>query len=371
MKNKKTMFEESSKSEMVSLDETESKRKTAPTGEQLKERDAEVKVSDFTDGGEKKVYTSTSADSERNLLTLTETEDGKRLICNSPAFVAAFNREDDKEELFCMESGTHRVTVFQKGKKGEAKKSCKKTNSERGFSCSDSVEGVAYEYSAVENGVKENIVVREKREQYRYHFTLQCKNVVPVLNEKTKRIAFFSEETGEEVFYIPAPFMVDAVGTFSDAVTYQLKKLKNGKAHLTVIADSDYMNDEKRVFPVMIDPQIKLSDSSVLVPYHWCNGTMVSASQYPVGVTVLDDGTYVCNRMYLNLQMPVLPRNPRIKKAELIFKQAGGVCEDSSCSRFGLYHVEEAIVEGISTPEDDGVLIDYAVIIRFKANTDF
>ena len=58
--------------------------------------------------------------------------------------------------------------------------------------------------------------------------------------------------------------------------------------------------------------------------------------------------------------MPTLPRNPRIKKAELQVFQAASVSEYGTYPLFGLYQVTDEICTGACTPIDDSNLIDYA-----------
>lgn len=75
-------------------------------------------------------------------------------------------------------------------------------------------------------------------------------------------LSFLSEETGDEVFFIPAPFMQDANGAISTGVFYEVKKTVSGELQMTVIADSEWMNAQERAFPVVIDPQIVVTGSN-------------------------------------------------------------------------------------------------------------
>ena len=85
-----------------------------------------------------------------------------------------------------------------------------------------------YEYSVEGSGVKENIVVKKPSAIYRYPFALRCENVTAQFDERAKRIAFVSNETGDEVFFIPAPFMTDANGIISTAVNFEMKTNESG-----------------------------------------------------------------------------------------------------------------------------------------------
>ena len=68
---------------------------------------------------------------------------------------------------------------------------------------------ISLEYSLIGNSLKENIIVNEKADEYSFSFTIKTKNVYLEMNEESG-ITVFAEDTKEEVFSIPAPFMYDA-----------------------------------------------------------------------------------------------------------------------------------------------------------------
>ena len=502
-------------------------KKNVRVGEILDLRENNRKVFRMSDGTEQAVFypetvhvfnddTKTFDDVDN---TIVEAEDGRHFVSGKNHFIAKFSKEEENDELFSIESGMHRVTVSAKKNKKHKNHGVKphihKKNME-GFERTDMLvfegvhDGADYEYSVTGNGVKENIVVKEKADVYRYPFVLHMENVTAKFDESNNRVAFISNENGEEVFFIPAPFMTDANGIISTAVTYELKNAANGDAILTVTPDSEWMNVKYRSFPVVIDPQIQLSSSSGMSTYSWDNGYLYSSSlhtigtvgsgaasyevsavcdtgsdcegsssntmssaielsfnnwqsgtiacsgdeiwykfvanaadahinggtgkytiytqgsldtmgylydangcliasnddcsgynfgitanltykatyyvrvraysnntgNYTVGVTYTDAdsndcedsgntgvGTTVCyspNRMYINFNMPALPRNPRIKKAQLKFFQASGVSECGEYPKLGLYQVNDVICTGFCTPYNDSNLIDFA-----------
>ena len=108
-------------------------------------------------------------------------------------------------------------------------------------------------YQIQNNGVKENIIVSEAQEEYSYTFKIKTKGLTLIENEDGSIYA--NTETGETKFVIPAPFMVDAEGQYSDAVYYTLTEYNN-KTELTITADERWINEEA-IFPVTIDPMIE------------------------------------------------------------------------------------------------------------------
>ena len=112
------------------------------------------------------------------------------------------------------------------------------------------------EYKTSANSVKENIIVKEKSEDYKYQFALNTEGLQLRLSEDNTSIELCKEDKVE--FRIPAPFMYDAKGVRSDDVYYELEPSENNKYIFTVVADADWINDKKREMPVTIDPQINV-----------------------------------------------------------------------------------------------------------------
>lgn len=300
--------------------------------------------------------------------TLTEEEDGRYIRNGKNGFMAKFSCEATTDELFSMEHGMHRVTIFsKKNKKRQQQGVIPKLHrkADHTLAATDSLvfedveSGVDMEYSVTGSGVKENILIRQRADVYRFPFLVHCESVCVRYDEADQRVAFLSNETGEEVFFIPSPFMSDAAGNVSTDVTYEVKPAENGDIQLTVSADSEWINAAERAFPVTIDPQINLSASRAMSTYSWNNGWLYSSSAHNVGTTG-SGSSCNANRMYIKLNMPTLPRNPRIKKAELKLFQATSNMESDEFLKIGLYQVTGSICTGNCTPYADTDLIDYA-----------
>ncbi len=351
-------------------------KKNVRVNEILELREANRKVYRMSDGTEQAVFYPKTVhvfNKETNNFddvdnTIVQETDGKYFANSKKNFKAKFSRERN-DELFCIESGKHRVTVFAQTNTSKDDKSIKAKlcNMEaKGITKGAALvfagvqNGADYEYSVVGDGVKENIVVKEKADIYRYQFVIRPENVSVKLEEADKSIAFVSNDTGEEVFFIPAPFMTDASGAVSTAVSYECKSAVNGDILLDVVADSEWMNADERTFPVVIDPQICLSGSSAMTTYSWDDGYISRQSLHTISTYRNDDETNTSERMYISFNMPTLPRNPRIKKAELKFYQAYTLNACGGDPKLGLYHVTGNIRTGTCTPAQDSKLIDFA-----------
>ena len=335
----------------------------------LELRQSNRKVFRMSDGTEQAVFypnpvhvfdenTNTFDDADDSFV---EEKDGRHFVSGKNHFKARFSREEENDELFSLESGEHRVTVSAKKNSKQRNKGVKPQVHQKmagGVKKMNALvfanvhNGADYEYAVTGNGVKENIVVKEKADVYRYPFVLHMENVTAAFDDVDKRIAFVSTETGEEVFFIPAPFMTDALGVVSTAVSYEVKTTSNGDMVLNVVADGAWMNAEERAFPVCIDPQVQISSEPNMSTYSWKDGELSGASAHKISTAG--------DRMYMSFQMPNLPRNPRIKKVELKLYQMSSSSACINDPKLGLYHVTENLHIGKCDPHYNPELIDFA-----------
>ena len=366
--------------EAESLFEVEEKPKRAARVNEIPElRGENSKVFRMSDGTEQAVFYAEPLhvfDNETQYFELADTtiseKDGK-FVGKRTCFTAEFSKDTSEGELFRITDGAHRIIVREtktgnKKRTSVSAKLIKASASETAVSAADSWDTVVFEgaeagadftYLLTGSGVKEDIVIKEKSEVYRYPFLLCCENVAAQFDGEAKRVTFMDPESGKEIFHIPAPFMTDAGGAVSADVSYDVRELEGGDLLLTVTADGEWVNAEERTFPVVIDPQIKVSGVSAVTTYSWEDGKLTAASTHTVGTNGSGDG--ICNaaRMYIKLNMPEFPRNPRIRKAELKFYQYSGSAQCGGCPKFGLYQVQGEICTGTCTPYASSDLMDY------------
>lgn len=113
------------------------------------------------------------------------------------------------------------------------------------------------EYILTGDTVKENIIVNAPADTYTYVFRIRLSGLYPVLSE-TGEIRLLDEGTDEERYVMPAPFMYDADGDYSDDVSYRILETEEaGQYLLAVVADENWFSERDRAFPVTIDPTIQ------------------------------------------------------------------------------------------------------------------
>lgn len=118
------------------------------------------------------------------------------------------------------------------------------------------------EYQVMSSGLKENIVINSKQDNYIYRFYINTKNLKLKLQDN--EINAYDPQTNKDIFHIPAPFMYDANQKMSMDVSYTLEETILGY-QLAVEADKDWINGNDISFPVTIDPIIttKQADSTI------------------------------------------------------------------------------------------------------------
>lgn len=118
---------------------------------------------------------------------------------------------------------------------------------------SDIMPNVDLKYDAFGWNVKESIILNARQNSYTYRFFLELEGLSPV--QLDSGAISLMNDLGEEVFFIPAPYMIDDYGEVSDSVWYDVEEVDGGFL-LTVTADSTWLDDADRAYPVTIDPAL-------------------------------------------------------------------------------------------------------------------
>ena len=114
---------------------------------------------------------------------------------------------------------------------------------------------VEIEYILHGDDIKENIIIHAPQSEYIYEFKLELDGLCAELHNDGY-VNILDSEKLERLYIIPAPFMFDSVGAYSNDVYYTLVQEEN-EYTLAIIADNEWVNSEDRVFPITIDPSIE------------------------------------------------------------------------------------------------------------------
>lgn len=175
------------------------------------------------------------------------------------------------------------------------------------------------EYIVTSNSLKENIVVYKPQAEYVYSFDLDSDGLIPVEQPNGSIILVESEASQEAVFTLDAPYMYDANGAESYDIELSIKE--NGDEYVvTVEADSTWLNNSEREFPVVIDPTWSAPNSKIQDVYV-INGTFANQ---PRSNTEIRAGRNLTNivRSYIKLTLPTnLPIGYSLYNSTLVLKK--------------------------------------------------
>lgn len=141
--------------------------------------------------------------------------------------------------------------------------------------------GVDLQYELYSYHTKETIIVKEPLPGYDFSFKLNLAGLTPTMQEDGSVLLLDIDDC--VVYAIPAPYMTDANGEYSEAVEYHLTQGEDDAWTLTVTADPTWVEDSNRAFPVCIDP--------TLIDY--------TASQQFVGTVCTENGGTVSSKTNL------------------------------------------------------------------------
>ncbi len=188
-------------------------------------------------------------------------------------------------------------------------------------------DGIDVQYTVIGDSVKEDIILNSSTDKNVFQYVLKTVGLEAELNSNL--VFFYPEGDSVENYTLVlyAPLMEDAAGEICTDIELSLEE-KNGQTILTVAPDVEWLNDEKRQYPVRIDPSIVSEDAEEQIfnmygveenfPGYSFYGT---GAYYYVG---LDDGSKSGNsrpngncRLYvrLNSALDSIPADANITKA--------------------------------------------------------
>lgn len=175
------------------------------------------------------------------------------------------------------------------------------------------------EYVVTSNSLKENIVVYAPQSEYIYRFDLDSDGLVPTEQANGSIKWTDPKNPDETVFLLDAPYMYDANDNESFDVSMSVEADGDGYV-LTVRADSDWIGESGRAFPVVIDPSWSIPKSNFKDVYV-ING--ICANE-PRAIKEIRAGRNLTNtvRSYVKIEMPEnLPAGSVITGGELTFRK--------------------------------------------------
>ena len=202
--------------------------------------------------------------------TFEESTEDEGLYKNkSNSFEVKFAKKSNKNNLVKLQIKDHnikwslqnsnKVNATKINDNGEIEEKFKLKNISSGIIQYENIlDGIDLQYNVISNSIKENIILKDKtsiQEQIVFEF-----NTDNLKMEKTEdgRIIFHEENKEEVLFFLETPFMYDSKNEMSNDIEVKLEG-KNNKYTLTLIPNKEWLQDETREYPIIIDPTVETS----------------------------------------------------------------------------------------------------------------
>ncbi|NLK96418.1 MAG: DNRLRE domain-containing protein [Clostridiales bacterium] len=121
--------------------------------------------------------------------------------------------------------------------------------------------------------VKENIIYNDKVLDPEISFNLDLDNLAVERTDDTTYLV--DKDSKEKVFELGNSFMYDSNGEVCDKVTTTINQKDDGSYSLEINPDEKWMNDEKRAYPIVLDPIVntELGSNNILDTFVCSNDT--------------------------------------------------------------------------------------------------
>ena len=127
-----------------------------------------------------------------------------------------------------------------------------------GISYENALDGaVSLRYSVMHQKIEEDIILRSKSDFASYTLTVNTGGLTVIAEDDGS--VTFRNASGEAVFTIDAPWMQDSAYGFSKDIAVTVAQTGN-TATITYTPSAEWLSDEDRVYPVLIDPTFTTRD---------------------------------------------------------------------------------------------------------------
>ena len=278
----------------------------------------------------------------RSVLSAEQDDSPEVYVNKANSIQVSVPEELDEENGVSLENGADMMSLLPM--EGDYSRSVVKDNAIR---YSDVFEGIDVQYTVAALGVKEEIILKQQVERNQFTYSLAISDhLIPELEENT--IYLYDQNSMELGGVIAAPIMYDAAGE-TCPVELSLEETEEGYS-VTVSADSQWLAEASRSYPVIIDPSMTVPATRISATTARSGGSQkpLQAAAYSVAgyMTAADVGvpgaTLDMTRIFyrLTIDFSQIPQNANITKAT--FQNYQYSDRSNGQNQFQLYQLNSA-----------------------------
>ena len=179
----------------------------------------------------------------------------------------------------------------------------------------DILENIDVQYQLSYKQVKDNIILKNKEVQHVIYYQLDTNGYdIEVVDNKV-----VVSKYNEIAYYIEAPFMLDSNGIFHDGITLSIED-----EYIKMELDSEWLLQEDRAYPVIVDPTIseQLTNSSVdNTSVYSASPNSTSMYQYGALYVGKEASSYGKLRGAMKFNLPTLDESDMVIQANAYLSQ--------------------------------------------------
>ena len=175
------------------------------------------------------------------------------------------------------------------------------------------------ELHLIGNRIKSNVILKNKEASFQYTFRLHLTNLTAQLSASQQEVEFYSTKNQQLQLILKAPMMFDANQNYSEDICYEIKQESEQEYLLLLKANSEWIQDVCRVFPITLDPEIILPNNTQKITTYYSEGEDLKdgTDTFFVGMYKPTSEEPVACKGYIYFNLPSLPKNAILKDIRL------------------------------------------------------
>ena len=251
-----------------------------------------------------------------------------------------------------------------------------------GITYMDLIPGLDLLYDVTGKSLKESLVLEAVPETASYAFLLECATLGATLN--SDRSVTLTDETGETVLTIEAPYMWDAAEAASTDIAVSLEAVPEGYRY-TITPSREWLTAEERVYPVTVDPTMSAPSNWSTIKdttgvYSASVGTLNTSTERKTIKVGNREGWEVVGLVYQPMPSQLNDASRIIEASLVLCQRADGSATCSGGVQINAHRItedwntgniqENGVLVHSSIPGWDGTALDYQMISDASVPSD-